>query len=174
MENTQNKWKTEHMALMHGENKMNDKGFALVTVLLLGSMSMVLIALGAYMISTGSESGGQQKRYQGEIERSAGAGELMLSQLILGSLTCTPAAIACIPNTDTTTLTSCSASAQIYFSPAILTTLDKTTNSLSACYLSSTSDPVDPDKNLVAIKLISQSEGNETAIIDIVYKIEAL
>ncbi len=162
------------MVLIHGDNKMNEKGFALVTVLLLGSLSMVLIALASYIVSTGSLTSGIQKRYQGEIERSAGVGELILSQIIGTSLTCTPAAIACVDNTDTTTPTSCSAGAQIYFSPAVLTALDKTVNSLSACYLSNTPDPVDPDKFLVAIKLISQSEGRETAIIDIVYKLEWL
>ena len=164
------------MALTHATNKINEKGFALVTVLLLGSLSMVLIALASYIVSTGSMTGGIQKRYQGEIERSAGTGELILSQLIGTSLTCTPAAIACVDNTADTTidLTACSAGAQIYFSPAVLTALDKVNNSLSACYLSNTPDPVDPDKFLVAVKLISQSEGKETAIIDIVYKLEWL
>lgn len=155
---------------------MNEKGFALVTVLLLGSISMVLIALGTYLVSSGTIAGGIQKRYQSELEIASGVGELLMGQLILDTLTCTAAQSACVANTAPfITPTSCSANAQIYFSPAVCTALDKPNcNNISACYLSSTPDPVDTDKQLVSVKIVSLSGSNESAIIDVVYKIEEL
>lgn len=152
---------------------MNNKGFALVTVMLLASISMMLIAIGAYLVSSGTVVTGIQKRYQTEVESAAGAAELIMSQLMLDNLRCTAAQANCVVNTSPDPVDNCTPGAQIYFAPAVCTSLDKPNClNLAACYLSNDPDPADPAKTLVAVKIVSRSDGNESAIIDVVYKLE--
>lgn len=152
---------------------MNEKGFALVTVLLFGSISLTLIALGAYMISSGTEVSGIQKRYQTEVESSAGAAELVMSRLILDNLRCTAAQANCVVNVSADPVNNCTPGAQIFFSNATCLALNKPNcNNLSACFLSSDVDPNNPASTLVSVKIVSRSEGQESAIVDVVYELQ--
>ncbi len=152
---------------MSSFNRINEKGFALITVMMIGTVSMMLIAIGAYMVSTGKESTGIQRRYQSEVEIATGTADVVMSQLMNGSLTCTPAQALCVPDP------ACTPAAQIYISPAVCNALNKPNcNNLSGCYLSFGPDPVNPTNFLVSMQFTSVGDGGENAIIDVVYRFQ--
>lgn len=145
---------------------LNEKGFALLTVLLLGFLSMGLIAVAFYMTSTSTELSGIEKRYSVELDAAKGVSEYVMAQILNLNLTCNSAAPgACTPDT---TPDICNATAQIILNPNICTALGKAgCAGVSACYMSANTVGVD---SFYSVRVTSTSNSGEQAIVDFVYK----
>lgn len=143
--------------------KLDEKGFALLTVFLIGTFSLALVSMVYMLLNLSTHMSGQDKRYMTELEVAKGASEYIMASLRHDVLTCNPG-----PN--------CTTGDPIVLSGAICTPLGKTgCAGLSATYLSEvTHDPGGtlPIVTVVAVEVSSvATNGSEQAIVQFVYKI---
>lgn len=150
---------------------LNDKGFALLTVLVISFLSMGLIALAFFITTSSTQLFGVGKRYTVELDTAKGVAGYIMASIRDETLTCNPAAEGtCVPDP---TPDSCSANAQIVINPQVCTALGKTAacTGLSACYTSENSQN-DPPANTTfySARVTSLNISGENAIIDFVYR----
>ncbi len=70
----------------------NEKGIALVTALMLTLISLTIVMYLMYMVTTGTQQSGANKRYRTALEASYGASELVMREIIPTIFTTTLAA----------------------------------------------------------------------------------
>lgn len=144
-------------------NARNDKGFALLTVLLISLISMVLVSTLFFVLNAHTTMSGKDKRYLTELEVAKGASQFIMAALRDDSLTC---------NTGGT----CSPDDPIDLHGAICDAMGRTLacNGLSARIISKTpfSQTGQPVGTLYAVEFISQSTSTpEKAEIEFIYKV---
>ncbi len=59
----------------------NEKGFALLTVFLLGTISMIMVGVVFYLLGVSGSMSGMDKRYTSELETAKGVGEYVMADL---------------------------------------------------------------------------------------------
>lgn len=149
--------------------RLNEKGFALVTTLLLGLIAMALVGLAFYMALHATRMSGMEKRYATELNAAKGAASYVMAELRNESLTCN-GGNPCANNTAASP--ACSADATIDLDSNVCNALGKTAAcaNISACHLNTTT--VAPS-SFISITITSTAPGtNETANIDFVYEIQ--
>lgn len=149
--------------------KLDDKGIALVTVLLQGLIVMALVGIAFYIGLVGTQMSGTEKRYITELDAAKGTADYVMASLRNASLSCN-GGNPCVGNA-----TPCG---------TVASTIDLNTNvcqalgknaacdNVEACFISST---VDIDGYITFSSLrVTSTNGNsgENAIIDFVYKID--
>ena len=72
----------------------NEKGFALLFVMILALISLVMTLAMLFMVSRGSYVSGQQKRYRTALEASRGGAEAMMDVISTRPLTMGPSLVA--------------------------------------------------------------------------------
>ncbi len=149
--------------------KLNNKGFALVTTLLLGLVAMALVSLAFYMTLINTQMSGMEKRYSNELNAAKGVADYVMAELRNENLTCN-GGNPCADNTAA--LPACSVDATIDLDSNVCDALGKTTacTNITACYLNKTT--VD-DTDLISISVTTTNPtSNEKADVDFVYKVE--
>jgi hypothetical protein len=146
-------------------HKLDENGFAVLTVFLIGTFTMALVSMVYMLLNLSTHMSGQDKKYLTELEVAKGASEYIMASLRNDSLQC-----------GTGAGTDCTAGDPILFDGSICTPLGKTgCSGLSATYLSEiTHDPGGslPEVTLVAVQVNSTSANtSEQALIQFVYKI---
>ncbi|MBA3005217.1 MAG: hypothetical protein KJ900_00635 [Proteobacteria bacterium] len=150
---------------------LNEKGFALLTVLVISLLSLGLIALAFYITMSSTRLFSIDKRYTVELDTAKGVAGYIMAEIQDENLTCNPAASGpCIADS---TPESCNANAQIIINPQVCTALGRTNacTGLSACYISK-SFQNDPPANTTfySARVTSLNNNGEKAIIDFVYR----
>ena len=151
---------------------LNDNGFALITTLLLGLISLALITMAFYMVASSARLGGVNKRYTVELDTAKGVSGYVMSQILGGGLLCGAApGTNCVPGTND----------QILIDSNICTALNKPgCAGVSATFLSNDSflDPITPSGTTYAprysfysARITSVNNIGEQAILDFVYKV---
>ena len=143
-------------------HKLDENGFALLTVFLIGTISLALVSLVFVLLTMSTRMSGQDKRYLTELEAAKGASEFIMASLRDVSLTC---------NSNAT----CTAGNSIDLHGSVCTAMGKPgCNGLSATYLSESSQTAGgvPTITVVAVEVTStRANGPEKAIVQFVYKI---
>src|SRR3989339_650453 len=80
--------------------KLDEKGFALLTVVLIGAISMMLISMVFVVLTMSAAMSGMDKRYLTELESARGASEFVMASLRNASLTCGANNTDCTADTD--------------------------------------------------------------------------
>ena len=163
--------------------RLDERGVALLTVLLLGIIAMALVAVAYFAGGFGSRMSGVEKRYAIELETAKGAADYVMGDLRNINLTCNggnPCATdidgdpgVADPNNGGI-LDKCDAAAQIDIPGAVCTALGKAgCAGLSACYLTETSTTASTYPKLISVHVSSLKQtGGENAIVEFVYKLE--
>lgn len=149
--------------------KLNDKGFALVTTLLLGLVAMALVSLAFYMALLGTQMSGMEKRYSTELNAAKGTADYVMASLRNDNLTCNGGNTC---TDDDPAVAGCSAGATIDLDSNVCNALGKTAacTNVTACFLNKTT--VD-DTDLIAISVTTTNPTtNETTNVDFVYEVE--
>lgn len=136
----------------------NENGFAMLSVFLIGVISMTLISIVFYVLNTHTNMSGQDKRYQTELEAAKGASEYIMAALRDASLTC---------NNNSP----CTTDDSIDIHGAVCTAVGKPACAdISATYLSEVTDST--GATVVAVEVTStRTNGTEKAIVEFVYKV---
>lgn len=146
----------------------NENGFALLTTLLLGILSIALIALAFYMVISSTRMSGIGKRYSVQLDIAKGVSGYIMAEIRDENLTC---------NSGST----CNTNDPIDLDPNICTALGKPAacTGISAIYLSEdTFTPAPPPTpppdpyTLYSVRVTSTDNIGENAIIDFVYRVE--
>lgn len=149
--------------------KLNDKGFALVTTLLLGLVAMTLVSIAFYMALMNTQMSGMEKRYSMELNASKGAADYVMAELRADNLTCN-GGNPCADNTAAAP--ACSPEATIDLDSNVCNALGKTVAcaNITACHLNKTT--VD-ETDIISISVSATNPvSNEKANVDFVYKVE--
>ncbi|HIJ79892.1 MAG: hypothetical protein OEY01_14985 [Desulfobulbaceae bacterium] len=145
--------------------KLNEKGIALVTTLLMGLIAMGLVAIAFFLATTSTEMSGIEKRYITELDAAKGAAQYIMTDLRAGILKCN-GGNPCIGDT-----TCASVGSVIDLNSNVCNGLGKPAcANISACYLNETSST---DFTLISVSITSTNPTfNEQATVDFVYRIE--
>ena len=159
----------------------NENGFALLTTLLLGILSLGLIAMAFYMVMSSTMLSGVEKRYSVQLDVAKGVSGYIMAEIRDLNLTCNGG--TCSPNStaSSTPPFSCDTNAQVDLDQNICIALGKSAAcaGVSACYLSEDlftpapppTPPPDP-YTLYSVRVTSTNSIGENAIIDFVYRIK--
>ena len=152
--------------------RLDERGVALLTVLLMGIIAMALVAVAYYTGGFGTRMSGVEKRYTIELETAKGAADYIMADLVNINLTCN-GGNSCVADADGNPVP-CDAAAQIDIPGAVCAALGKAgCAGLSACYLSETSTTASSYPKLVSVHVSSVKQaGGENAIVEFVYKLE--
>lgn len=139
--------------------KLNEKGYALLTVFLISLISMVLISIMFYALTNHTRMSGQNKSYLTELEAAKGVSEYIMASLRNDSLTC---------NSNG----NCNANDSIDILGGVCTALGKANcNGISATYLSRINE-TSSGATIIAVQVTSsQANGSAKAIVEFVYKV---
>lgn len=66
----------------------NEKGVALITTLVLGLIALVIVGGLIYMLTSGTQISGKEKKYSTALESAKGASEYIIEKILSGNLTC--------------------------------------------------------------------------------------
>ena len=140
--------------------KSNEKGVALIVTLVLGFAALAFIAGLFYMLNTGTEVSGTEKRYYTALAAAKGTSEFVMNELVLGNtLTCN-GGNSCTP-CPTGENSSCKLDLNLnlgdYDVNAYL--LSKETSGTATIYT-------------IKVKAVNQNKPNEKAVVEFVYKVE--
>lgn len=144
--------------------RLNEKGVALVTTLLLGFIAIGLVAIAFFLGIKGTRMSGMGKRYITELDSAKGASQYIMAALRAASLTCNGGG-ACVADPN------CGGGAStIDLHPNVCTALGKTgCANIAACYLSTTTSGTD---TMISINIRSNNPNTgEQAVVDFVYKL---
>ncbi len=159
----------------------NENGFALLTTLLLGTLSLGLIAMAFYMVISSTMLSGVEKRYSVQLDVAKGVSGYIMAEIYDLNVTCNGGTCSSNSTTSSTPPFSCDTNAQIDLDQNICIALGKPAacTGVSACYLSedifTPTIPLgnpDPPYTLYSVRVTSTNNIGENAIIDFVYRIE--
>ncbi|SHO45725.1 hypothetical protein [Desulfopila aestuarii] len=145
-------------------NRLNESGFALLAVLIIGMISMVLVSTLFFVLLMHTQMSGKDKRYLNELETAKGTSEFIMASLRDASLTCNSG-------------NPCTANDTIDLHGSICNAMGRTMacTGLSATYLSSTLETGvagNPDVRAVAVRVTSTALNTpERAVVEFVYKV---
>ncbi|MBU4229551.1 MAG: hypothetical protein ACYC0O_08860 [Desulfurivibrionaceae bacterium] len=162
MENHETIWKTNGLAMKL--YRLNEKGVALVTTLLLGFLAIGLVATAYFLGLRATRMSGLGKRYITELDVAKGTSQYIMATLRASSLTCNGGG-ACVGDQ-----TCASAASNIDIHPNICASLGKAgCANIAACYLSSTVSGTD---TMTSVNVRSNNPNTgEQAVVDFVYKL---
>ena len=162
MENLKALRKTNELAMKL--YRLNEKGVALVTTLLMSFIAIGLVALAFFLGIKGTRMSGMGKRYITELDTAKGASQYIMAALRAASLTCNNGG-ACVADP-----TCANGASTIDIHPNVCASLGKTgCANIAACYLSTT---VNGDDTMVSINIRSNNPNTgEQAVVDFVYKL---
>jgi len=159
----------------------NEKGMALITVLLFGLVAFGVVAGAYFMTLTGTRMSGVEKRYISELDAGKGVSDYVMGRLVQANLRCN-GGNTCVGDTTPDT---CAAASTIDISSTVCAALGKQTNAngcvdLTACYMSITTineiDPITSDTLIIDLVSINVNSSNpvrgEQANIDFVLRVE--
>ncbi|RMA97015.1 hypothetical protein [Hydrogenothermus marinus] len=66
----------------------SEKGVALITTLVLGLIALVIVGGLIYMLTSGTQISGKEKKYSLALEAAKGASEYIIEKILSGNLTC--------------------------------------------------------------------------------------
>jgi hypothetical protein len=149
---------------------LNDKGFALLTTFLLSFLSLSLIAVAFYMLTSSSHLQGVAKRYTVELDAAKGVSGYIMAEVRNSNLECVNS--PCIPNT------ACASNNSIIKAPDdICLGLGKVgsdgkgdCSTIKACYMTETEDTALPGTTLYSFEVTSTNNNGEKAIVNFVYR----
>ena len=149
---------------------LNDEGFALLTTFLLSFLSLGLIAVAFYMLTSSSHLQGVAKRYTVELDAAKGISGYIMAEVRNGNLACVNS--PCTPNA------ACATNSSIIVAPdGICKGLGKVDSAgkgdcstIKACYMTETEDTASPGTFFYSFEVISTNNSGEKAIVDFVYK----
>lgn len=143
--------------------RLNEKGVALVTTLLLGFIAIGLVAIAFFLGIRGTRMSGLDKRYITELDTAKGSSQYIMATLRASTLTCNGGVCAGDP-------TCVAAASNIDIHPNVCTALGKPgCANISACYLSSTASGAD---TIASVRVRSNNPNTgEQAVVDFVYKL---
>lgn len=149
-------------------HKLDEKGFALLTVVLLGAISMVLLSMVFVILTMSTSVSGVGKRYLTELESAKGASEFVMASLRNTSL-------RCIDKSDNQTACTSAANQRIFLPNVICTSLGKANcTGLTAKLLSEASFTPENSSSAVTVYAIEVSSraanAQERATVEFVYK----
>lgn len=148
-------------------HKLNEKGFALLTVVLIGGISMALLSMVFTVLTMSTTMSGMGKRYLTELESARGASEFVMASLRNASL-------RCIDNTNNQTACTSAANQGIFLPNVICTSLGKANCAgLTATLLSEASFTPENSSTVTVYAVgVSSTAANaqETATVEFVYK----
>lgn len=142
----------------------DERGFALLSVILIGMISMTLVSMLYFVLVSHTQMSGKDKRYLTELESAKGASQYIMAALRDTSLTCNAGG-------------NCSVNDSIDLHGSICNALGRTNacTGLTATYLSETTEIQGaglPDITAVAVRVSSTGVNNrERAIVEFVYKL---
>lgn len=148
---------------------LDDSGFALLTTLLLGTLSLGLIATAFYMTTTSTSLLGVERRYNVELDSAKGASGFVMAEIRSENLQCDSANPGpCVPDP---TPDVCQVTSQVILNPLLCDKLGRSNacTGLSACYMS---EDIIGITTFYSVRVTSVSNNGESAIIDFVYKTE--
>ena len=146
---------------------LDENGFALITTIMLGVLSLGLIGTAFYMTTTTINMVGVEKRYSIELDSAKGASGFIMAEIRAENLQCDPAAPGpCVPDS---TPAVCQNNAQVILNPVLCQSLGRTNacTGLSACYMSENIVGTD---TFYSVRVTSIGNNGESAIVDFVYK----
>lgn len=159
----------------------NEKGVALITVLLFSLIAIGVVTGAYYMTLSATRTSGIEKRYVSELDVNKGTSDFIIGRLLRNNLQCN-GGNTCVGDT---TPASCAAASTIDISSTVCAALGKQTTAngcenLTACYMSLTTiteiDPITSATNiieLVSVNVVSTNpDRGERADIDFVVRIE--
>lgn len=157
----------------------NEKGVALITVLLFGLVAFGVVMGTYFMVTSGSGMSGMNKRYISELDVAKGVSDYTIGELVRSTLRCN--GTNCTGDNDLSN--GCAAASTIDIPAAVCTALGKQLNApgcnaLTACFISesniteidATGNPV--NITLVSINVNSVKPSGEQANIDFVLRLE--
>lgn len=147
-------------------NTLDDKGFALLTVVFIGAISMMLLSMVFVVLTMSTDVSGMDKRYLTELESAKGASEFIMASLRNASLTCGANNAECAADTNPP-------NNSINLPNPICTPLGKANCAgLTATFLSQASfTSADSTVTVVAVQVTSAATSSpEQAIVEFVYK----
>lgn len=145
--------------------KLNEKGIALVTTLLMGLIAMGLVAIAFFLATTSTNMSGMERRYISELDAAKGVAEYIMADLRADILRCN-GGNNCVGD-------------QNCVDPASVIDLDGNVcgglgkpacANISACYLNQT---VSGGATFVSVTITSTNpSSSEQAAVDFVYKLQ--
>ncbi len=144
--------------------RLNEKGVALVTTLLLGFIAIGLVAIAYFLGIRATMMSGLGKRYISELDTAKGTSQYIMAALRASSLTCNGGA-PCVADPNCA-----GAASNIDIHPNVCASLGKIgCANIAACYLSSTVSGTD---TMTSVNVRSNNPNTgEQAVVDFVYKL---
>lgn len=135
----------------------NERGMALVSVMLVGMILSSLLAGGYFLANKGRDVSGIDRRYMTELESAKGVAEFVMAEIRLQTISC--GSNTCVPGTN----------ANIDLPANLCNALGKTgCTNISATLLSQTSKS---GETVNTFAVVSNAPAGESARVEVVYKV---